>query len=168
MTSTPSLISCVGCGALVADLSAFYGPEHTYVGASPGCWQVYMATNATGLSYPTYAGLHGLAADTYMVQHPGVLSPQAIQSVAAHLIGLYWALEHHYPFEKVIHLRQRALSTRFEWLEPPGSLGALTIVDVAQAPDEKTYVSLVREWAQTTWEAWKPYHQIVRTWAVGQ
>jgi len=164
-SSTPPQTRCIGCGALVPDLPDLYGPEHAYLGASPGCWQLYNETMVRGLSYSSYAGLHGLAADTYMVQHPGVSSPQAIQSVAAHLIGLYWALEHHHSFEKVITLRQRSLNKLYVWLEPPESLGALTIVDVANSSDEKTYVDTVKRWAQSTWEAWVAYHDIVKRWA---
>jgi hypothetical protein len=41
------------------------------------------------MSDAAYRRRHHLVVDTYAVQHPGVPSPQAIQSVAIHLIRLH-------------------------------------------------------------------------------
>ena len=86
-----NLRPCVGCGALVPEIE---GPTHRYLGASPGCWAVYgeVLEKEYG-DYLRYAPVHRLTVDAYAAQHPGVPSPQSIQSVAVHLIRLHLVLE---------------------------------------------------------------------------
>jgi uncharacterized protein DUF5946 len=146
-------------------MDAFYGPDHPYIGASPGCWQIYNEVTAKELTNPAYASLRGLRVDTYMVQHPGAPSPQSIQSVAAHLIGLYLALEKGFPPDKAIRFQNRLRKDHLVWLEPPPSLGVLTIVDIAQAADARAYLELVKQWAVATWQAWNAHHATIRQWA---
>lgn len=155
-----SLVKCVGCGALVADLPESFGPAHRYLGASPGCWQLY--TSLTAEKVPDMT-MRGLLADTYMVQHPGVESRQAIQSVARHLLGLYCALELKMPFERAVNVMKKAPVSEFSWLDPPASVGELTVVDLAEAGEFQP--ALVRRWAERTWQAWKIHHLTVRRWA---
>ncbi|HEX2916116.1 MAG TPA: DUF5946 family protein [Chloroflexia bacterium] len=155
-------INCTGCGALVDDLPEDFGPDHKYLGASPGCWQLYTLTGAK--EFPNLT-TRSLFADTYMVQHPGTPSRQAIQSVARHLLGLYWTLERGLPFEKTTRAMQRAPVERFEWLLPPASLGPLTIVDIANNSGNAINDELVRQWAVTTWQAWATHHRTIREWA---
>jgi hypothetical protein len=45
MTLEERLIPCTGCGAMVPDIE---GPTHRYIGASPGCWQIYSEMQARG------------------------------------------------------------------------------------------------------------------------
>lgn len=80
-----NLRPCVGCGALVPEIE---GPTHRYLGAPPGCWAVYgeVLEKEYG-DCSRYALNHRLTVDA--AQHPGVPSPQSIQSVAVHLIRLY-------------------------------------------------------------------------------
>ncbi len=162
MTLPPALISCVGCHALVPDLSALYGPAHTYLGTSSGCWQVYLEVSARALSEMT---VRGLLTDTYMVQHPGTPSRQSIQSVARHLLGLYWALERNLAFEQAVKAMRRAPAEHFIWLDPPRSSWPLTILDLAAASEQGVLIDLIKRWAQTTWDAWRPHHQTIRHWA---
>ncbi|MBO0790298.1 MAG: hypothetical protein J2P36_05040 [Ktedonobacteraceae bacterium] len=157
-----TLVSCVGCRAMVPDLPERYGPAHQYLGASPGCWHIYGEVNA-GM-FPSMT-VRGLCADTYMVQHPGVPSRQSIQSVARHLLGLYWALEHELPFDKAVKAMSGAPVGQFVWLDPPSSPGPLTVVDVAQETGDAARVEVIRQWAKTTWEAWRPHHQTIHDWA---
>ena len=58
--------------------------------------------------------------------------------------------------------------SRFRWLEPPASLGPLTIADVEAACGADEHIAVVRNWANQMWEVWSPYHQAVRTWASAQ
>ena len=161
MTPTAPLVPCVGCQALVPDLPELCGPAHTYLGTSPGCWQVYGEVSARAL--PTMT-IRGLLTDTYMVQHPGTPSRQSIQSVARHLLGLYWALERGQSFEHAVQVMRRAPADQFRWLDPPGTW-PFTVVDLAAASDQDVLVEQIRHWAQVTWEAWHPHHQTIRQWA---
>ena len=100
------LSPCPGCGALFPPHD---GPLHRYIGASAACWAMFSWSQAGGGSDPT--GLiarsripdnpvpvpaHGdavstdaLWGDAYGVQHHGGDSPQAVQSVAVHLLDLH-------------------------------------------------------------------------------
>lgn len=52
------------------------------------------------------------------------------------------------------------------WLDPPESLGSMTIVDVYRAAeDAQEHKRLVNEWALSTWDAWRMHHPKVRQWA---
>ncbi len=60
------------------------GAGHRYVGASAVCWELFAALNNAG-EPPLAPGIYnGLLMAAYMVQHPGVPSPQTVQSVAVH------------------------------------------------------------------------------------
>lgn len=85
-----NLEPCPDCGALLPPSS---GVGHRYVGASAACWELFAALNNAGEPPLVPSTFNGLLTDAYMVQHPGVPSPQAIQSVAVHLLALYGVLE---------------------------------------------------------------------------
>ena len=164
MANSTSLTPCIGCGALVP---AVEGTAHRYIGASPGCWAILGEVRAREYSDLQYAVVNGLTFNTYAVQHPGTPSRQSIQSVAVHLIGLYWALEHGYNFRMATDAMTRALTHReaFVWLDPPASLGEITILDVQKAKDAAEHIELVNQWARSVWEAWVAHHATIRRWA---
>lgn len=164
MTDSDSLLACTGCGAFVPDIE---GPTHRYVGASPGCWAVYSEVVAREYGEYRYPSVHRLTVDTYAVQHPGTPSRQSIQSVAVHLISLHVVLERSFKPGQAIEVIRAALQypDRYVWLEPPPSLGGLTIVDVSQAKDLSEHEEIVERWAWFAWDAWSPHHDAVRAWA---
>lgn len=160
-----SLRPCIGCGVRVPDVA---GPTHRYLGASPGCFalagEVFEKEYA---DYALYAPVHRLAVDAYAAQHPGVPSPQAIKSVGVHLIRLHLMLERGLRHEKANAAMKWAsrLKRDFVWLEPPASLGGLTVLHVHAARNPAEHLERVREWAGSVWEAWSPHHETVRRWA---
>jgi hypothetical protein len=102
-----ALSPCPGCGAL---FQPHDGPTHRYVGASAGCWALFSWSVVSGAAdvvaglvaqsripdrvvvAPTRTdafSLDPLFGDAYAVQHHGENSPQAIQSVAVHLLDLH-------------------------------------------------------------------------------
>ena len=99
------LIPCHGCGALFPPSD---GPTHRYLGASAPCWALFHSAvmrqdpepiapltesrvPETPITIPTRPkdSLDTLFGDVYGVQHHGDDSPQAIQSVALHLLNLH-------------------------------------------------------------------------------
>lgn len=123
-----ALPPCHGCGALVPDED---GPARRYLGASPGYWAFYGEVLAREYGdYPRYAPVHRLTVDAYAAQHPGTPSPQSTRSVAVHLTRLY--LERGLPHEEAnaAMLRISSRSDGFVWLDPPRSLGDVTVLDV--------------------------------------
>jgi hypothetical protein len=51
---------------------------------------------------------------------------------------------------------------KFRWLEPPASVGTLTVIDAAAAGSDADLDRLVTEWARSAWDAWSPHHTTVR------
>jgi hypothetical protein len=155
--------TCPGCGASVPATEL---PGHRYIGASPGCWAVYGTVLAREYGEWRNPSIHRLTVDTYAVQHPGRPSPQSIQSVAVHLISLYVMLEMGVPPARATQAIREAVerSDRFVWLEPPPSLGGLTIVDVAKAVTLAEHEQAVQKWAREVWHAWRVHHPVVREW----
>jgi len=156
-------VPCPGCGG---NFPAIEGPTHRYLESSPGCWKVYGEVLAREYSDPAYARLHRLTVDTYAVQHPGRPNPQAIQSVAGHLISLCLVLERRKSMAEAT--KAVGLVTRrkghYMWLDPPCSMGAVTVADVHMAQSIEAHLALVQKWAESAWSVWAPHHDRVRLW----
>jgi hypothetical protein len=157
-------LPCIGCGALTP---AGDGLPHPYLGASPGCWAIYGEVLAREYGDYGYPPVHRLTVDAYSVQHPGTASRRSIQSVAVHLVSLYLVLERGFSSEKVTAAMRQALCHRqqFVWLDPPSSLGLMSILDVRNTVDLHEHEKVVKRWANSVWRAWLPHHEKVRGWA---
>lgn len=144
---------------------------HRYIGASPGCWTIYGRLSEREAADFRYMSHHQLTVDTYCAQHPGKPSPQAVRSVAVHLVGLHLQLERETPTERLYVARQRVASLGKEgkldlmWLEPPASMGEVTVLCALETGDPAKYAEVVRWWAGSVWEAWGAHHETVRLWA---
>lgn len=157
------LLPCFGCGGAFA---AIDGPSHRYMTSTPGCWQAYGEVLAREYSDQAYARLHRLTVDSYAVQHPGQSGPQTIQSVAGHLMALCQVLERGKSMPEAT--QTMGLVTRrkghYVWLEPPSSMGAVTVADVQATQSVETHLAMVQKWADSVWSAWAPHHDQVRWW----
>lgn len=102
--------------------------------------------------------------DAYAAQHPGTPSRRSIQSVAVHLVRLHLAVERDLRPKRANAAMQWALSGArdFVWLDPPASLGEVTVLDVLEAKDPAEHAERVRQWARSVWDAWSPHHETVR------
>ena len=134
--------------------------------SSPACWAAYGEVLAREYSDPAYFQVHRLSVDAYAVQHPGHDNPQAIQSVAVHLIRLGLQLERELtPGQANSAMVQAVLNkSRYMWLEPPVSRGAVTVADVWKTASVEAHVEAVRQWARSAWQAWAPHHTIIKEW----
>ena len=164
-----ALVPCPGCGAPVSDID---GPTHRYIGASPGCWEAYGRLLSRGYGEEGSAGygtVHRLSVDVYAAQHPGVPGKQSSQSVAGHLFVLCLVLERHldpaFATPAIKQFIEQHKERGFAWLEPPPSLGDITVLDVIEATSAADHYRRVLRWAESVWLAWKPHHDKVRTWA---
>lgn len=110
--------------------------------------------------------MHRLTVDVYSLQHPAEYM-QSAKSYAAHLTGMYAALEEGSTAE-TNRAVQRWLSGPKVFPRPgdpaPQRRGVLTILHVHGAADPEDHVRRIREWAQSTWEAWRGYHHVARQW----
>ncbi|MEZ6195868.1 MAG: DUF5946 family protein [Planctomycetota bacterium] len=163
MNPDESRESCIGCGAFVP---AVDGPTHRYLEAAPGCWQLYGEVLSREYEDRAYWPSHRLTVDTYAVQHPGRPSPQSIRSVAVHLISLHLVLEREASPDRALRAIRAAVSgpDHFRWLEPPASMGPVTVVDAHAAVDAADHARRVRAWAESAWAAWSGHHEAVRAW----
>ena len=138
------------------------GPTHRYMLGSPGCWAVYASILA---QIPgTVTGPHGaLIVDAYAVQHPGLPTRQATQSIWVHLLTLQLALEDGWPTERLVAIRRLGAdaSAAWPWLLPPASTAAVTATDVVRAGREELG-HVVRMWVDGAWLAWSDAHPEVR------
>lgn len=143
------------------------GVYEGYYHASPECWSVYC--EVLGAEYQDavlFGRVHQLTVDSYAAQHAG--GPHPDKSVCIHLVGLHLALEHGIaPPEVPAGLQALARVVR-AWprFEPPEGFGSITALDVALARSAEEHASLVRSWAQETWERWKPHHAAVAALAL--
>jgi len=135
-----------------------------------GCGGRFPEILAREYSNSTYSEVHRLSVDSYPVQHPGPPSRQSIQSVGVHLIRLCLFLEYGLSAENangaILEATKRKHS--FVWLEPPVSLGQITVADVVKARSVTAHKNAVRAWAQCAWDAWLPHHDTVRGWLPAQ
>jgi hypothetical protein len=113
-----------------------------------------------------YARLHRLTVDVYSLQHPERYMRSG-KSSAAHLTGTYAALEGGV-VDSINHKVQQWLNgaKAFDTPDPPSprQRGELTITRVFGARDPDEHLRRVREWADCTWAAWKPHHELARQW----
>jgi hypothetical protein len=155
---------CMGCKG---EFPAIHGPTHRYMKSSPGCWAAFGRVLAREYSDQQFLEVHRLTVDSYAVQHPGQASHQSIQSVGVHLVRLCLFLEHQLTAERansamLIAARHKS---RFCWLDPPASLGEITVASVDSAASADDHKAVVKAWAAQMWNVWAPYHEIVRGWA---
>jgi hypothetical protein len=180
MRNSP-LSPCPGCGALFPEHD---GPTHRYIGASAGCWALFSWSVANGgtdvtelieqsripdssVSVPAHNDaplIESLWGDAYGVQHHGGNSPQAVQSVAVHLLDLHgiisgkttrpgWAIE-------------RALRVRgvFQKLSPPTLGSALTFRHLFPGGGVGTPATR-SQYVVSVYESWMALHRsILEQW----
>jgi hypothetical protein len=104
--------------------------------------------------------------DAYAAQHPGTPSPQAIQSVAIHLLTLHGVIERGITSQNVMWARRRPLRWKgiFRWLEPPELRQTLTVADVALSPlSHRTAVTAM--FSAAVYDAWAAsYRDVIVEW----
>lgn len=156
--------TCVGCAGR---FPVTEGPTHRYLASAPGCWALYGDVLAKEYSRRAYFEVHGLSVDTYAVQHPGEPSRQTIRSAAIHLLCLHAVVELGLPLasgDTVRGATKAGVEDAFVWLEPPASMGTVTVLDVAAARDAADHQDRVWRWARSVWEAWAPHHETIAAW----
>ena len=151
--------SCVGCGGL---FDVMDGPIHRYMTSSPGCWLRYGELLGALATRPEAQGARQLCVDAFAAQHPGTPSPQAIQSVAVHLLNMYGYFVRGRP---VAPPQLTGHGTAFYWLTPPSFVGCRTVLDVPTEGSTEVLEVAARQWARSVWQAWSGQHPQIAVWA---
>jgi hypothetical protein len=149
---------CVGCAA---EFDAIEGPIHRYMTSSPACWACYGELLGGLAVQPALAESRIYCVDAYAVQHPGTPNPQAIQSVAVHLLNMYGYLVRGFP---VTPPRLAGHKGAFRWLNPPAKPAARTVRDMPIAGDAAAIGAASRAWAEAAWAAWAGHHAQIAEW----
>ena len=163
------LTPCPDCKAMLPPSD---GPVHRYLGASAACWALFAALNNGGEPPLAPAPANALLTDAYAAQHYGLPSPQAVQSVAVHLLALYGVLEAGLPLDRAVWVRAHVLTSgdtpkreRFVWLDPPDFTGALTVADIVQQPTPEERTDLLGRYVKQVWQRWSQRHgKTVAAW----
>ena len=164
MGETVAVRRCMWCQGSFPDED---GPVHEYMESTPGCWAAYGRVLAREYADRRFLPVHRLTVDAYAVQHPGSPSRKSIRSVGIHLVRLCLSLEHRLAPERAnaAMLSAAKHKSQYVWLEPPNSLGPLTVADIEAASSVEAHMQAVRSWAAQMWQVWSPHHSTVRAWA---
>ena len=149
---------CVGCGAQVEVID---GPVHRYMTSAPGCWARYGDLLGVMAVDPGLREARQLCVDAYAVQHPGTPNPQAIQSVAVHLVNLHGYLMRGRPIDIPRLPEHKGV---FHWLQPPSFASSRTVFDVPIVSRGDEITRAARAWAESAWEAWRLQQEQVAAW----
>ena len=153
---------CFSCKGIYPKID---GPTHRYMDSSPGCWQIYGEILSKEYSSQNYWKNHRLTVDAYAAQHPGIESSQSIQSVAVHLLSLYFIMEEGRSHNEARELIGKATTHKFQWLTPPDDLGGISAKNVWMAESAKEHNDMVELWAESVWFAWEMHHKTIQKWA---
>ena len=145
-------LRCSGCGLVVQ-------------GGTAGCQAIMDELLARDFSDVSYFRVHRMLVDTYSLQHPDRYCLSA-KSLAAHLTGLCWLIEHGGSRAVGSESLRRWLNgaPRIEKPDIPSFRGKLTVADVRDAPDPGEYARALERWAGSTWEAYSALHSLARHW----
>jgi hypothetical protein len=134
-------------------------------GGEAGCQAIFEELMARDFGNVLYFRSHRMLVDTYALQHPEryCASPK---SLAAHLIGLCWILEHDGNRAVGGEELRRWLngSPKIEKPALPAARGDLTIASVREARDPESHGRAVEAWARSTWQAYAALHPLARRW----
>lgn len=156
------MIECFSCKGIYPDTD---GPTHKYMHSSPGCWQIYGEILSKEYSSQCYWVNHRLTVDAYAAQHPGIESSQSIQSVAVHLLSLYFILEQGMSHDKARELIGKATKLKFKWLTPPIDLGEVNAGNAWLAKNANEHNKKVEYWAKSVWSSWTDHHSTIKKWS---
>ena len=154
------------CGARLPLVDDPHSPKHRYMLSTSSCWHAYGHLLAREYEDPTRWRNHRYTVDAYAVQHPGVDTQQARNSVGIHLSRLCLLLDRGWPLERANDAMLQITAKKFSypWLTPPTVLAGVNAGDVLRTVDSQAHLAAVLRWAETVWQSWREHHEIVRQW----
>ena len=132
------------------------------VGGREECQKLFDEVIGREFSSPALFGLHRTTVDCYCLQHPERYCA-SFKSFAAHLTGLYCAIEHGKD-PAVMHAIHIGLDGRHDRTRPSfvEDRGEITIQCVYDSADAAGHRNAVEAWAVCVWRAWSQYHDLAR------
>ena len=151
------------CGVRLAPLT---GPIHDYMLSTPSCWHAFGSLLAREYEDPARWSVHRHSVDAYAVQHPGIDSAQARNSIGIHLSRLYFLFARGWPTDRVDRIMPQIIKKKMEypWLKPPSVVAHVNIGHVLQSETAADHRARVLLWAESSWAQWVEYHSQVQEW----
>jgi hypothetical protein len=148
-----NICPCCGLKSPILNITV---PLH--LSASSGCWARFGEILTREYTDQACMVVHHLTVDAYAVQHL-LLEPTkaAISSLNTHLLALYLNRRRGWGLEQLRGARAQIAKKALlfgKWIEPPHSVSALTIDEIAKASNPRVHVHRVEEWANVVWESW--------------
>ena len=149
---------------------------HPYIGASAACWALHavvlagaappadllLASTVASVRVSTLTApspARALLLDAYAAQHHGTPSPQAIQSVAVHLLVLHGVLGRGAPADAALWIRRQAVRQKgvYTWLAPPDTDQSYSLRHCFPGPAIDKPCTLA-SYVSSVYQAWKTLH----------
>jgi hypothetical protein len=129
--------------------------------SSPACWARYGELLGALAIQPASHVTRIYCVDAFAVQHPGTPNPQAIQSVAVHLLNMYGYLLRGRPVTPPMLAGHKGA---FTWLEPPAASAVRTVKDMPIHADPDALALAAHAWAEAAWASWAQHHAQIVSW----
>jgi hypothetical protein len=129
--------------------------------SAPGCWERYGELLGVMAIDPTLKVARQFSSDAYAAQHPGTPNPQAIQSVAVHLLNMHGYLVRGRPPDVPQFAGHKGA---FRWLQPPSFASSRTVLHMPVSGSPAAISAAAREWAESVWMAWSAEHAQIAAW----
>lgn len=138
---------CHICGASITD-------------GLKGCFEQFAELGTKSYVNPNYGRSYFYGVDAHALQHPEI---HGKKNNAAHLLRLCWlfAYDQHEQSHLVPKWWQQYLSrAEIPILEPPlfKQRGNITIATILQAQNDEEHLQLMRDWAESVYQAWQAHH----------
>ncbi|MCL5947252.1 MAG: DUF5946 family protein [Chloroflexi bacterium] len=156
------MVECPSCGLKL--LSQSIEPPLGYR-ASSECYRKFRELTFYTLSKQDTDFLHQHAIEAYAAQHYGREMKSITITFA--LIGLYFAVDHHYSGRQVQRVHMLLGRQKHQWEAHnlplyPSSSYSLTAGDVLQEQPGEHRDAVLRAWMGAVWQCWKDQHDWVK------
>jgi len=143
---------CSGCGLVIA-------------GGDAGCQAIMDGLALREMGDARFGGAMRLRVDAYCLQHPARYCVSG-KSLAAHLMGLGWILDHRGDPRHGSEALRRWLDGAVPIDKPalPEFRGRLTIADVAASAEPLAYRRALEAWGHAVWAAYFGLHGLAEAW----
>ncbi len=162
MPPPPATETCT-CGV---NLPVITGPIHRYMLSTPSCWEAYGRLLAREYEDPSRWRTHRITVDAYAVQHPGVDTPQARNSVGIHLSRLCLLFDRGWPLQRANAAMLAITAKKFDypWLSPPVNISGVNVLDILAVTNAGEHMAAVERWGRAVWLDWQEHHPTVHQW----
>lgn len=152
-------IRCPGCGLILKGDRLSLNRRYN---ASEVCYKKYIDLSYYTMGKHDSGFIHQHVIDTYTAQHSG--GNMKTISVAFALIGLYYAVEHHFTGRQVQRVHMLLSRKNYDWsiLKRPVVPYAITVENVLNENIGQNRDAMIHRRMFETWSCWGNQHQRIK------